>query len=121
MRWSPASGWIAVCSRNGQVAMFPPGPLTEPRITPASTVQLRCVEFPPDGLSLSLPWCFVVGTGGCLTDSSARCLLSRCSPDGVVPLTSPSPYCHQCSPLPPPPKDGLGCCPKPYSDLRWSE
>jgi eukaryotic-like serine/threonine-protein kinase len=67
MRWSPASGWIAVCSRNGQIAMFPPGPLQEPRITPASTVQLRCVEFTPDGLSLA-----AVGDSGQLINIDVR-------------------------------------------------
>jgi WD40 repeat protein len=67
LRWSPASGWIAVCSRNGQVAMFPPGPLTQPRITPASTGQLRCIEFTPDGLSLA-----AVGDSGQLITIDVR-------------------------------------------------
>ena len=74
----------------------------------------RCPS-PPDGLSLSLPWRFVVGTGGCLTNSSARCLSSRCSPDGVAPLASP---CLTATSAFPPPKSGLGCCQRPYSALR---
>ena len=49
---------------------------------------------------LAPPWRRVVGTGGCSVDTSAECLLSRCSPDGSVPLANLPPPLAKARPLP---------------------
>jgi hypothetical protein len=58
------------------------------------------MSLPSPMALLAPPWRRVVGTGGCSVDTSAECLLSRCSPDGSVPLANLPPPLAKARPLP---------------------
>jgi len=75
-------------------------PDTDWALFAATTFGVRRMSLPSPMALLAPPWRRVVGTGGCSVDTSAECLLSRCSPDGSVPLANLPPPLAKARPRP---------------------